>query len=464
MLVNKFAPFVLLIYSLIGILAYVNVFPGSAAYFRSNSIAGITFRVVSTALICVYCLLFYWLNRETMRFPWKWVAVFSGVLLVNFFAMVFTSHEYSYLYTASIYGYLHSVQVSVGAKTLITMYLSSISDFALAFCFMFMLPYAFYKKERLLWLTVPMVLFMLFECGYSLLKEMDQYKAIFTGATDIYGGYNISIGATFGDKQEFGCFLTVGFCSAIASCFAFNRFNQFWVKLIKWSFIVAAAIFFVISFFTLCKTAILANSLALICLVAAGLIFLFKHRRTAGIVVSSALGLLILAVILVLTVDQLHSSGFLASFYKLVNSLFLSRVNGGIWSRFYLVAEYFSKLDVNKFLFGLSKGGVNAYMRLATVEGQAGLHTGFVYFQACYGLVGSIVYAVLLFMVIRPILRVFKSDSALSLFLIGCFICTIVFNVSECEVLIVSGSTAIFMFNVICVVLPRGLELHAREG
>ncbi len=456
-LINQGAPFVLFLYLLIGILAYVNIWPGSARFFYASSTSGVVFRVLSTALICAYCAFLFVLNRDKMRFPVKWLFTFGLVLLANLFTMIFTGHEYSYFYTSSLYGRLHEVLVSVGYKSLITMFLSSVSDFALGLCFLFLLPFAFKEKKQLLILTIPLILFMVYECAYSVITEFREYHGIFAGETEVYGGYNISIGATFGDKQEFGCFLNVGFCCALISFLCVDCIRHKPMRVLsKIVLFICGSLFFIITFFTLCKTAILANCLGLLCALTAFLITMFKKNKGVFYFSSALLVSLAVGVTLILTVDSLHATGFLAKFYKLVNTLFFSKINHGIWSRFYLVKAFFKNLDPVHFLFGFSKGGVGGYMRAATVEGQAGLHTGFIYFQACYGLVGSALYFVLLAIVIRNVILVCKHNVPLGLIALASLISSFVFNFAECEVLIVSGSAAIFMFNVICVTFAKG--------
>ena len=455
--INKGAPYVLFLYSLVGILAYVNVWPGSAKYFYSSSASGIVIRALTTALICIYCLALYLINKSKIRLPFRWLIAMGVVLVANFVVMMLGNHDYHYFYISNLYERLHEIAVSTGYRTLLTMYLSSISDFALGFCFLFILPFAFKEKKQLLIVALPMILFMLYECGYSVLKEYPEYQGIFSGETETWGGYNISIGATFGDKQEFGCFLTVGFCCALVSFMCSDVFNKKPLRIGFKAFCGGAAtLFFVITFFTLCKTAILSNCLALACVLVVALVLAFKRNRgiffvLLGLIAASSIG-----ITLVLTVDAFHSSGLFEKLYKLVNTLFFSRINGGIFSRFYLVEAFFRKLDFTSFIFGFSKGGVNGYMRATTIEGQAGLHTGFIYFQACYGLLGSAVYFALFAIVLRNIVTLCRKHFAMGLVVLAGFICSCVFNLSECEVLIISGSAAIFMFNVICVVFAKG--------
>ncbi len=456
-LINKGAPYVLALYLLIGILAYVNIWPGSARFFYSSSASGIIFRAFTTALICVYSAFLFVFSRNKIRFPLKWLVAFVAVLLVNFVVMMLAKHKYSYFYTSSLYSRLHEVTSVTGYRTLLTMYLSSVSDFALGFCFLFILPFAFIEKKQLLVLTIPMLIFMIFECGYSIVTERMEYQGIFAGETEVWGGYNISIGATFGDKQEFGCFLNVGFCCALISFLCVEALKNKPARTVGRVICVgSAALFFVITFFTLCKTAILANCMALVCVLIAALVFAYRKNKVAFFASLGAVAVFVAVITLILTVDKFHATGFLAKFYKLVNSLFLSKVNHGIWSRFYLVADFFNGLDPLSFLFGFSKGGVNGYMRVATAEGQSGLHTGFVYFQACYGLIGSVLYFALLAIVLRNIIRLCKINYSLGLIVLAGFISSCVFNLSESEVLIISGSAAIFMFNVICVTFAKG--------
>ena len=457
-LINRGAPYVLFLYLLIGILAYVNIWPGSTRFFYSSSTSGVVVRALSTALICGYCVALCIVNRNRIRFPFRWLIAIGVVLIANFIVMMVGNHDYSYFYISSLYSRLHEVVVSTGYKTLVTMYLSSISDFALGFCFLFVLPFAFKEKKQLLILAIPMILFMIYECGYSVLKEYVEYQGIFSGETEIYGGYNISIGATFGDKQEFGNFLTIGFCCALVSFFCAETFNK---KPLRIAMRIgcggSALLFFGITFFTLCKTAIISNLFALGCVLIVAFVFAFKKSKVLFFSLLGMLTAFAIAITLILTIDTLHSSGVLDKFYKLVNTLFFAKINGGIFSRFYLVEAFFRKLDLSSFLFGFSKGGINGYMRAMTVEGQSGLHTGFIYFQACYGLLGSVLYFVFFAMVLRNTVMLCRKNIAMGMAILGCFICSCVFNLSECEVLIVSGSAAIFMFNVICVTFAKGL-------
>ncbi len=458
---ERLAPFVLFLYLFVGMLAYVNIWPGSASFFYSSSVSGVLLRMATTFLLCGYSVFIYIIKRKKNRLSIFWLCLLSFVLICNLLVMLFSNHDYCYFYTSQLYGRLHEIAYVTGYKTLITMYLSSVSDFALAFCFMFLLPSAFKDKKQLLILTIPMIVFMTFECGYSLLTEYVEYKGIFSGQTEIYGGYNISIGATFGDKQEFGCFLTVAFCCAIVSFVCADCLGKrLLIRSARVLFFICALLFFVICFFTLCKTAIIANCLGLACVIISLLLFAFKKNRPLFFLVSGLLLLFAAFITAILTIRPLHETGFFAKVYQLINTLFLSRVNNGILSRFYLVDRFFSRLTPIEFIFGFSKGGVSGYMRQVTVEGQANLHTGFVYFQACYGIVGTIVYFLLLFIVIRNLYQLVKKDKYLGLAVLGCFVSSLIFNLSECEVLIVSGSAAIFMFNVICVTFTKGYIAH----
>ena len=462
--INSAAPVVLLTYFLIGIMAYVNVWPGSARLFASSSMVGILARVFSTFLICSYSVCFGILNRQRISLPWKWLIPFVFVLVVNFVTMLATPHSFIYFYTSSLYSRLHEVSISTGYKTLFTFYLSSISDFAIGFCFMFLLPHAFKTKKQLLLILVPFIGFMMLEVVYSLIKERGAYLEIFTKDAATWGGYNISIGATFGDKQEFGAFLTLALC---ASLVVFSALDVIQHKPIRMLFravdFVCIFVFFAITFFTLCKTAIIANSAAIICTSIGFFVFLRKRSRLLFYFILGLVFLTLTAVVLILSVDAFHQDGALAKFYHLVDTLFLKRVNQGIFSRFYLVRDFFGQLNLANFLFGFSKGGLTSYMRLATVEGQSALHTGFIYFQGCYGMFGSALYFALFFMVTKSIVRLSKKALFLGAPIVGCFLASCIFNLSENEVLILSGSGVIFLFNLTCVIFPKGYLLDEQN-
>ena len=85
-IITFIGPFVLLVYLLIGISAYINWFPGSAKFFYASSTSGIIFRIFSTILIVAYSLIVLYINDQKIKI--KWVIVF-GLLLVMCLVSIF---------------------------------------------------------------------------------------------------------------------------------------------------------------------------------------------------------------------------------------------------------------------------------------------------------------------------------------------------------------------------------------
>ena len=453
-------PIVLILYFLIGLMAYTSVWPGSIQLFRSNSVAGLGFRAFTTFLLLVYSILCFWVNRYKSGFPWRWLVFFSLVLIANGFVSFLSERTEHYFYK-NIYGILFEATSTVGYRQILMMYLSTISDFALAFCFLFLMPRSV-RKNTLVPLVVLILLFMAFECGYCAVFERDKILTVLTRSSDPYSGYDISIGATFGDKQEFGAFLAIGVCCALALPWLL-RLERKWLKrTVSIACAFLCVLFIVFSFLSLCKTAMLASLLSILFFGLFCLVGITKRNKKTGVICWSIAGIIGLAVVLFLSIPAFHSSGVLKTIYDYVDRYFFSRINGGIFSRFYLIEEYFSGMTFWNFLFGLGKALQGNYM--SAVSGDSpGLHTGFVYFQACYGLFGSILYACAFLLVLRRIVLAAKQNIYLAGVMVGVLICSLVFNLAECTILIFSGSIGAYIFNLICVVLPGGVLSDEKE-
>ncbi len=453
--VDRITPVILLLYFVIGLMAYVTVWPGSTAFFKSNALTGILTRAVITFLLIFHAGFYCFLHKESGRFPWKWAIVFLLVLIVNLLVCCFGGRTQHFFYK-NVYGILFEVTSTVGYRQILTMYLSSVSDFALGFCFLFLLP-ASIRKSSLIPLAVFVLLFMAFECGYSAIHDREQIIALFNKISDPYSGYDVSIGASFGDKQEFGTFLTIGLCCAIVMPLLLPKRRGPLFTSVIITCAILGLIFLIFCFFSLCKTAMVASSLLVIGVALFGVVRAIKKNRALGIALISVFATVALGIVLFLSVPAFHESGILAKVYTFLNNYFLSKINSGIFSRFYLVGDFFSKMSFVHFLFGWGKGLQSNYMAAASGN-SAGLHTGVVFFQACYGLVGSMLYAFCTCLVVRSIIRTLKADYYLGAVLVGILICSFVFNVSENHILIISGSATVFVYNLLCVSLARGVE------
>lgn len=172
--------------------------------FYSSRPLGITLRLFTIAGLCLYALLVMVVNK--IKFPWRWFIVIVSFLLLVLFCMMITPNSYEYGYISSQYSILHYTIIEVGVKKLATMYLTSVADFALAFTFLFLLPSSVTGRKQFLIFTFVVAVWMLFEVGYSVIKDRSDLVQLITGAYDPYGGYELNIGGKFGNKQDFGAF------------------------------------------------------------------------------------------------------------------------------------------------------------------------------------------------------------------------------------------------------------------
>ena len=456
--VNKFSIVVITIYYYVGLLSYITV-PIKPIYrlFTSGSSVAVVVRVLMTAMMVLYCLLVVIVNREKAQ--WKWVMVFVYILLLTLLSAALSPQKYNYIYISKRnYNTIYWVQASAGFNRLLTMYLSSVSDFALAFCFLFILPIVVNNKKHMFVLLLPIVFVGLLECGYSIIKEKGEYIKLIKMVDPQYGGYNISIGATFGNKEDWGSFLTVAFCSAVFSLFL--PINKTIIKVIlRIALITSCIILFAFSVLSLCKTAIGAQ---VICIVVVSLYFVyatFRKNKVLFFVYTIILALFYLSILLFFYVPQFHEHPLFSKIYKVLNSYIVGPIMGGaakgrteIWKR--LV----DNLRTYNLFFGLSKGGVSTYSQVITVEGQSGLHNGLAYFFASYGILGFSVYIIMLFVVIGRIIKLFSKHSGLSFVSFALLLSALVFSLSEAEVLVVSGSAPIFIFNIVLCSYVGGLN------
>ena len=459
-IINHLAPAVFLLYFFVGISAYINWFPGSARFFHSSSISGIIVRLLLTIFLLGYALLVLISNGQRIKI--KWIVVALLLLFCNGFAIIVNTHYFYLTYKTDLYGFLASTEITTGYLPLISMFLSSFSDFTIGFCFLFCFPYSFINKKGIAIICLVIVAFVLSQCFYSLVFEFGKYKAMISSDADAYSGYSVSIGAMFGDKQEFGSFLSVGFACAIFSIYLI------WAKKITrilfctfLSFILF--LFLVISFLIGCKTAILSNITILIFSFFSIMIYISRKTKKAFIVFSTIFCVFLIFFLLFLSIPSFHSNGFLNDLYKMIYSRFISRIFNGIDSRNELSLIFFENANPSILFFGLSKGGVGEYMKNILPNGQSNIHTGFTYFFACYGLFGFLLYLFLIGCLLKSIRLIFNKDKIYGLILIGFFIATLIFNISECEILILSGSTAIFIFNILVVSYPKSLLIYKYE-
>ena len=459
--VNKIAVIVILIYYYIGLLSYITVpFPQIFRLFKPNSGIAIGLRAFMVAIICLYSLLVLCVYKK--KFPWRWLVAFSFVLLGTLFTMIISPQVYKYVYIESLYKVVHLVQLSQGLNKNIVMFLSAIADFAFAFCALFIMPYALNNKRQLLFLLVPIVFIGCLECCYSIIKEKDIYIYLINNSDDIFGGYGHEAGATFGNKEDWGAFLTLSFVCAIASSFFIKKDKKYkWIIAIM--FWACALIFSVFAVLSLCKTAMLGIFLSLVILFI-GLWYLsFKKGKVTAILYSIIASLIIIIVVMFFALPQLHSYGIFKKIYDFVNRLIFERTDKALDGRTSLWMNFVQNLRSYNFFFGFGKNGVAVYTTTLSPEGQSTMHNGIFYFLGSYGLFGFILLIICLLRSLIAIFKVWKINQGYVFLFISAFLSCMAFVLNEAEVLIFSTSNPIFVYNILLVVFPSGLIIKEKN-
>lgn len=453
----KIIGYVLVIsYYFIGLLSYItNPIKSFYLIFVSTSIVAIIMRAALCGLICIYSIMV--LIKYELKVKCKWLCLFLFLLFMTLISILLSPLQYEYMYVDNLYKVVHAVQLNPGVPRTIVMFFSSIADFAFAFCILFVLPYVINDKKKLLYLLIPIVLICLLECGYSAIKEKENYIYLFNHPDDPFGGYNNDIGATFGNKEDWGSFLTVSFTASIFS-FYFIKGDTPFKKLLKVFFIGCCGIFTVFAVLSLCKTAMLAMLLFYICLAIGIAVHSIKKSKISAIVTISTLSVILAAIILFFVTNG-FGVRFLGKIKDFLINFIINRSASAVESRQALWLNYMENVRGFNLFFGMGKANVFSYTKSLTPDRQSGIHNGFAYFFACYGLFGILTLAVLFYIVIRNFIKLWRSEKYLIFILFGALLASVSFILAESEVLIISTSIPIYVFNILLCVLPSGLCL-----
>ena len=140
-----------------------------------------------------------------------------------------------------------------------------------------------------------------------------------------------------------------------------------------------------------------------------------------------------------------------------VKSLVFNQSERAIEGRASIWLNYVENVRGYNLYFGMGKAYINSYTASINYEGHTAIHNGLAYFFACYGLVGFMTLISILCVIIFRIIKTRKINSFYPFMFIGLFLIAIIFVLAETEVLAISTSTPIFVFNVLLILLPQGL-------
>lgn len=446
-------------YYFVGLLSYITV-PIKPIYrvLTSSSMVAIILRALMCAFVCLFCIVI--VIKYKQKIKWGWLVIFCFVLFMTLISILISPMTYEYMFSESLYKVVHIVLLNPGIPKTIVMYLSSVADFAFAFCILFIMPTVINDKKKLLFILLPIVAIGLFECCYSLVVEKENYLYLLNHPDDPFGGYNNDIGATFGNKEDWGAFLTVSFVSAVASIFFLKKAKK--TIIVKIGLSIAAVTMSVFAVLSLCKTAMLAIGLCCIMLLIGGIVMMAKKSKIRFWI---AISLSVVLVGLIATFFATKGFGvqILNKVYNFFHNFIINRAEHAVEGRTSLWLNYMENIRGYNLFFGMGKSYVSIYTKMLVPETQSTIHNGFVYFFASYGLVGFLLFVALLLLVIRNIICLWRINNFYVFLFIGILLAGISFVLAEAEVLIISSSTPIFIFNLLTVILPAGLLIKKKK-
>lgn len=446
-------------YYFVGLLSYITV-PIKPIYrvLTSSSAVAVILRAAMCALVCLFCILI--LIKYKQKVKWGWLVVFCFCLLMTLMSMLMSPLTYEYMYAESLYKVVHTVYLNPGVPRTIVMYLSSVADFAFAFCIVFIMPTVIGDKKKLLFILLPIVVIGLLECCYSLAVEKENYIYLLNHPDDPFGGYNNEIGATFGNKEDWGAFLTVSFVSAIASIFFLKKSKK--LIIVKIGLIISAIIMSVFAVLSLCKTSMLAIGLCVVALIVGGIVVMSKKSKL-HFWISISLAAMLVIFVAAFFATQGFGVTILNKVYKFLVNFIIGQTGNALDGRASLWLNYMQNVRGYNLFFGMGKSYVSIYTRMLNPESQSAIHNGFVYFFAAYGLIGFLLFVCLLVLVIKNIISLWRINNFYVFLFIGILLAGLSFVLAEAEVLIISSSAPVFIYNLLVVILPAGLLLKKKN-
>ena len=450
--VSRFTIASLVIYLLVAISAYATWFPNSPKYFVYSSTSGIILRILTSVLVIFSGFLVIVSNKEKIK--WSYSIPFIVLIFLSFIMIFLTESSFSRAYIEiSPFPYLAYVEASVSFKTIALMFFSSTIDFVFGFLFLFVLPHGIKKRENYLILLLLFIIILFYSCLYSFAKQTTYYVRFFKGD---WKYESVTIGSIFGNKQQWGIFLSVGLPATICSFFlVFKSKFQKILKILLYCFLTLCSILFILcSAVILCKTAIVANIVFFFVFLVGIICFCFKGRNK-----KTAISLLILGGAM-LTV--LILGGFVPQFkdlpvFSTINKLFAVLSDSGTKSadsRLNIVVRFLENFPAVNAFFGIPKGMLDTVFRGTVPELMNGMHTGIAIYFSRTGIIGIVIYLVLIAYLIYKICKNISVDVLFGFLLLATFGSSIILNLSELEILLMSSSMNVLMFNIIAVMIP----------
>lgn len=416
--------------------------------FLNNFFMGSTTKLIYRGFTCLYFGVYTLILAVANDLRLKWPFAIGGIVLILTYilSIIFVPKTYTY----SLIDLTHKVtfiSFNVGTYSYVTYLFSFIADIVFFTMFISFVPPVM-KSFRQLNLTLYVLIgFMIFACGYSLIKERNEIWKLITGGSE----YNINVRSVFRSKNAFGLFLFVG---SLASAFIIFTTSET-LKGYRWLFLIPLIGFVFMSLLCMCKTGLICGALLLFGIFLYQLIFVKNKYSIMFYVIAILISILLILYILFMTIPALHS-GPLAPLYNAFINMF-NKIFSGFASRTdrwamvkYVVQGPFMLIGVNE--------TNSAFLLDIVSQIKQGLdftdfHSGYVTWYAAHGLIGVLFYGGLLGYIVYRCAKIVKIREyrRYGFLAIMLLIAGLVFMIPESYVLFISISSYAFIINLIII-------------
>lgn len=445
---KMFIPFVIMYFILVSLPYFAYSVP-ILGDFVSKGTTQLIYRGMIALLFILYAVCVSISYRIKPNYPW--IILLSILLITSMLVPLFSPTFLVTSYTDPQFLYTTISSIQIGMEDNISSVVSLFFDLSFAYCFLFIFPYCLQNRKHIIYILLPVIFLMLFECTYSIIFERSQYMKLFSYTDDGYSGYDIIIQATFGSKNDFGDFLLQAIIAG-AVCFVITR--QKYHKII---YGICVFIFFIFSILSLCKTAIVGEILLFFVGFIFWLIFSFKKHRIRNLIIVSALVIVCaVGVFAVMAIFKLNPS---------IEEIFVEASKKTLEERKELWNIAFYMMRGPSLFFGYSKTLANYNLYYMSGETNRWFHNGFIYIYCSYGIIGLSIYLLLLSYIFLVMVRNIKFNKNVAIVSIAIFVSFLVLTMAEQVILGISGSASIFIYNFAVVLMPIALaKSHEKKG
>jgi len=447
--VNAFMPYFLASYFLLIVLPYsFALVPVINAFFT-----GLFTKIAFRAFTCLYFLSYSFLlmkaNRSRVNMPW--LVILSLLICFYLIAWITVPTSYSYYTTTFERGFTFH-WIELGQLYIFISLATFVLECIVFLCLISFFPGAIKSRKSVIIPLLVVVLFALFGCFFSYIKEGSSYLSILKGLEVDKN----AIHSIYHSKNAFGIFLFLG-------CFS-TLFLAWYVRKQKWIFFIVSLVFVITAGVVKCYTAFIP---ALVMVIALLIVLLFKLRKNHRILFVSfcsilCVGVVVLFVMIYTPAVRDHS--------KILTSLYLNLQSIG-------TGEVLSRTKLWDYCLSLIRGpfvligetDVVATDQLTMIEQMSNdatfndFHSAFVSFYSGYGLAGLIVYLGIHAYALKGIHFVRKRNSDLWLAILVLFFGAVLFSMPETYTLFVNMSAAVFPINLVLLVFPRFLSTDSAK-